>query len=271
MHSSSSKSFAGFLNARRAYGPERMKSLVLTIMLQSQKLQISAAVMFIGVSIFLLIYVIKEGSLNQVPVLTEVKVQEGKSITVVPGQTITSIALDLASKTSLSTEKFLTFAFKEKILNSLGIKSVSMEGYIFPGTYKLREKDPIPEFLTNTTNVRRSIAARYNPKRDDHGITLHDALIIATFAARQKASSIDDFIRNVIIRNDQGKLYDLPIFKEYLKKLESEGLESKMLPTTLTPIGSPNLEMLDKVFAISKQISKSAGYTAIAGNSTPVP
>lgn len=133
------------------------------------------------------------GSMKPVEIFNAIRM--GKileyEITIVPGDSLREIAGKLAAKNIIETDEFLKVCNDRDFLYSLDIDAPSLEGYLFPDTYKFPKGLEVKDMLTVMTE-------RLREKYDDDmllrtyelGLSEKEALTMASII--EKEAVVDD-------------------------------------------------------------------------------
>ncbi len=111
---------------------------------------------------------------------------KGYSIPVPEGFNVCQIASRLSHWKLVNKEKFMKLAFDKEFLSSLNIPGSSVEGYLFPDTYKftrsMREKEII-RFMVR--RFRQKVTPEMMQRAAKPGFTLDEILILASIIEKE--------------------------------------------------------------------------------------
>jgi UPF0755 protein len=110
----------------------------------------------------------------------------GERVTIAEGLTLSQIASVFWEKVSLDTSRFLELAHDKAFIESLGVKSSSLEGYLFPDTYD------VPWGADPSQIIRMMVGRLFEVLGEDHmdqlarsKYTLHEILTMASMVERE--------------------------------------------------------------------------------------
>jgi len=108
------------------------------------------------------------------------------SFTFPEGTRIENMAAILEKDGFVDKEEFLKIARDRDFIKSLGIDSISAEGYLFPDTYSFT-KQTSARFIIRTMykKLRKIITPEYEAKMKSMGMTLHDTLTLASLIEKE--------------------------------------------------------------------------------------
>jgi UPF0755 protein len=110
---------------------------------------------------------------------------EEYEITIIEGSTIADIAQILEDKGIIDKERFLDLARDRGLLKELSVEAPSLEGYLFPTTYKIpKGTDPVDiiRFMVNTT---RRFLSPYVERAEEIGLTENQLLTLASIIEKE--------------------------------------------------------------------------------------
>lgn len=109
-----------------------------------------------------------------------------RKITIPEGFNIYSIAERLAAQQIVETGDFLYYAFNTAYLESIGIRSASAEGYLFPDTYLLPESSDARDVIAVMhKRFRQVVASTDISARDDIKLTTHELITLASLIEKE--------------------------------------------------------------------------------------
>ncbi len=102
------------------------------------------------------------------------------------GDTIFEIGEKLESIGVVDYETFISLAFDKNLLESLDIKAPSLEGYLYPDTYRLPKGAP-PEYIISimVNKLRKEYSNELRERQKELGWTENDVLTLASIIERE--------------------------------------------------------------------------------------
>lgn len=102
------------------------------------------------------------------------------------GDTIFEIGEKLESLGLVDYETFISLAFDKNLLESLDIKAPSLEGYLYPDTYRL-PKGASPEYIISimVNKLRKEYSNELRERQKELGWTENDVLTLASIIERE--------------------------------------------------------------------------------------
>ncbi len=110
---------------------------------------------------------------------------EEYEITVVEGSTIADLAVSLEEKGIVKRERFLELSKDRDLLKELSIDAPSLEGYLFPATYRIpkgTDAEDIIRFMVNTT---RRFISPYVERAAEIGLNERELLTLASIIEKE--------------------------------------------------------------------------------------
>jgi UPF0755 protein len=150
-------------------------------------------------------------------------------LTIPEGLTITQIA-DLASEQGLTDrEEFLRLAKDREFIASLGIKAETLEGYLYPDTYKFPRPIKAREVLVAMVEqLRQEVGPDLLARIQELKMTMHEVLTLASVIEKETGSGgerpeISAVFHNrlkkhIPLQSDPTVIYGLPAFDGNLHK-----------------------------------------------------
>ena len=151
------------------------------------------------------------------------------SLTIPEGLTIVQIA-ELASQDGLTDRaEFLRLAKDRAFVESLGIKAETLEGYLYPNTYKFPRAVKAREVLvTMVEQLRQVLGPDLLARMQEIKMTLHEVLTLASVIEKEtgsggERSEISAVFHNrlkkhIPLQSDPTVIYGLPAFDGNLRK-----------------------------------------------------
>lgn len=116
-----------------------------------------------------------------VPILNAVTIPEGKNMY--------EIGKILESKGITTYEEFIKECRNQETIRNLGIKAPSVEGYLFPETYKFAPKSPAKFVVTTFLNQFKR--ATSNLDLTESGLTTHETVILASIVEKETGAKVE--------------------------------------------------------------------------------
>jgi len=150
-------------------------------------------------------------------------------ITIPEGYNIKNIANLLEKNELINKEKFISLTQDREFLSSLGIKAISLEGYLFPDTYYfskgMREEEMINKMIESLNNL---FTEKLQKRLQDLNFTIHKILTLASLiekevqidSERKLVSAVfhNRLKSNMLLQSDPTVIYVLEDFDGNLKK-----------------------------------------------------
>jgi UPF0755 protein len=150
-------------------------------------------------------------------------------ITIPEGLTITQIADAMAQHGISNRDEFLRVMNDRSLIASLGINADTLEGYLYPDTYKFaREVKPREVVVTMVDHLRQVFNADLQARAQELKMTLHEVLTLASLIEKETGSGderpeISAVFHNrlkkrIPLQSDPTVIYGLPNFDGNLRK-----------------------------------------------------
>ncbi|MEO5359946.1 MAG: endolytic transglycosylase MltG [Nitrospirota bacterium] len=178
---------------------------------------------------------------------------------VVPGETLKEIAAKFPNLNGTEADEFRRLAYDKAFLNSIDIKAVSAEGYLYPETY-IFEKGITPKegITTMVHQLRKSYPSNFEDRLKSLGLTEHQLLTLASIVEKEaKVDSERPLIAAVYfnrlrigmpLQADPTSIYGVKDFKYGVstEDLHNDTPYNTYLHTGLPPgpIASPSLKSI---------------------------
>jgi len=145
------------------------------------------------------------------------------------GLTLTQIA-DLVARQGLTDQaEFLRLAKDRTFIASLGIKADTLEGYLYPNTYKFPRTVKAREVLTAMVEqLRQAIGPDLLARMQELKMTMHEVLTLASVIEKETGASGDRpdisavfhnrLKQHIPLQSDPTVIYGLPAFDGNLRK-----------------------------------------------------
>lgn len=151
------------------------------------------------------------------------------SLTIPEGYTIREIANLLEKSKLLDKKRFTALAQSRKILDSLGIKAKSLEGYLFPDTYHFPKGTKEEEIIRTMVEKLNNLFTEDIKKRlEEINFSKHEILTLASLI--EKEAQIDSerklisavfynrLKKNMLLQSDPTVIYALKDFDGNIRK-----------------------------------------------------
>ena len=169
------------------------------------------------------------------------------SLTIPEGLTITQIA-DVASQQGLTDpEEFLRLAKDREFIASVGVKAETLEGYLYPNTYKFPRPIKAREVLVAMVEqLKQEVGPELLARMQELKMTMHEVLTLASVIEKETGSGGERpeisavfhnrLKKNIPLQSDPTVIYGLPAFDGNLHKKD---LSSPSPYNTYRVVGLP--------------------------------
>ncbi len=195
---------------------------------------------------------------NVLNTLVEGRVEE-ITVTIPEGFNLWQIARRLEQAGLMEEEEFLALAFDRKFLSSLQVDTPSLEGYIYPDTYRLPKGISPGEAITiMVKNMRRHFNSRLRERAEALGFTESEVLTLASIIEKEAKVDEERALISAVFHNrlkkgiplqaDPTTIYDLKGARTIVTKADTERASPyntyliKGLPPG--PIASPGIKSI---------------------------
>lgn len=150
-------------------------------------------------------------------------------VTIPEGYTAVQISELLSQKGILEGAEFLKLVHDPAFIRALDLKETSLEGYLFPSTYRIaRHAKPRDVIGTMVAGLRQVLTPELQARAKEVNMTIHQVLTLASVI--EKESSVEDeqelvsavfhnrLRRNIPLQSDPTVIYGLQNFDGNLKK-----------------------------------------------------
>jgi len=181
---------------------------------------------------------------------------EEYEITIKEGSTIADIALILEEKGIIDRERFLNLARDKGLLKELSIDAPSLEGYLYPTTYKIPKGTDVVDIVRFMVNTTRRFLSPYVERAEEIGLTENQLLTLASIIEKEAKFDYERPLISAVYHNrmkkrmklqaDPTAVYDLKgtkklvTRKDLLRNTEYNTYIHRGLPPG--PIASPSLK-----------------------------
>jgi UPF0755 protein len=191
------------------------------------------------------------------------KLEEGRvithQVTIPEGFTAEDIARLLASEHLVDPDRFMELVQDSQFVESLGVSGETLEGYLFPDTYRLtrgmREEEIIRIMVAR---FHQALPADFAARAEGLGLDLHEAVTLASLVEKEATLNRERPIiaavfynrlrRNMPLQSDPSAVYRISGSKHSVtaRDLQRESPYNTYLHTGLPPgpIASPGLSSL---------------------------
>ena len=168
-------------------------------------------------------------------------------VTIPEGYTIVELAQVFAQHGVADPEDLIRLAHDGEFIRSLDIEAASLEGYLFPDTYKFARRTKPKEILTEMVQgLRRVLTPELRQRAQEIHMSLHQVLTLASVIEKETGAVEErEFIsavfhnrlkRGIPLQSDPTVIYGLESFDGNLRKAD---LESKSPYNTYRVRGLP--------------------------------
>ena len=166
--------------------------------------------------------------LDVLNVLVEGKVVE-YSTTIPEGNTLYQVADLLSGAGFVDRDKFVERCFDHTFIASLGIKGDSLEGYLFPDTYKIPRDLGVKGILELMVSRFRNVyTGEYAEKAKELGFSMQEVITLASIVEKETGKSWERPMiaavfhnrlkKGIRLQSDPTAVYDIPDFKGKIRK-----------------------------------------------------
>jgi UPF0755 protein len=152
-----------------------------------------------------------------------------RQVTIPEGYTIVELAQVLAQHGVADPEDLIRLAHDGAFIRSLGIEASSLEGYLFPDTYKFARRTKPKEVLSEMVQgLRRVLTAELRQRAQEIRMSVHQVLTLASVIEKETGSVEErEFIsavfhnrlkRGIPLQSDPTVIYGLESFDGNLRK-----------------------------------------------------
>ncbi|MDH4082006.1 MAG: endolytic transglycosylase MltG [Nitrospira sp.] len=151
------------------------------------------------------------------------------TVTIPEGYTINQIADVLEGQHITSRTEFLRMASDRSFIKTLGISAETVEGYLFPDTYRFARATPAKEVVrTMVDQLGRVVTEEWQERAKDMNLTIHQVLTLASVIEKETGAGderphISSVFHNrlkkrIPLQSDPTVIYGLPNFDGNLHK-----------------------------------------------------
>ncbi len=180
-------------------------------------------------------------------------------ITVPEGYTVAQIADQLREKRLSDPDEFLRLSRNPDFLHSLNLEADSLEGYLFPNTYRIaRNAKPRHVIETMVAALWQVITPEFRGRAREVGMSLHEVLTLASVIEKETSVETERTLvsavfhnrlrRNIRLQSDPTVIYALEAFDGNLRKrdlsVKSPYNTYRVVGLPPGPIGNPGVEAI---------------------------
>lgn len=143
---------------------------------------------------------------NEMPVTVLKTLLDGKvveiNVTIIEGETIWDIAEKLEPLEIMSAEEFFALNSDGEFLSSLDIDAPSLEGYLFPSTYKFPKGiEPKEVIKVMVGNLKKHFTEEMYARMESKGMTEHDILTLASIIEKEAVADLERPVISAVYHN----------------------------------------------------------------------
>jgi UPF0755 protein len=151
------------------------------------------------------------------------------SVTIPEGYTIAQIADMLSERNITDRTEFIRLARDKSFIRTLKISAESLEGYLFPDTYRFARRTAAKEVIkTMVDQLDRVFSVEWQERAKELGLTMHQVLTLASVIEKETGSADERprissvfhnrLKKNIPLQSDPTVIYGLPYFDGNLRK-----------------------------------------------------
>ncbi|WP_062485948.1 endolytic transglycosylase MltG [Candidatus Nitrospira inopinata] len=151
------------------------------------------------------------------------------SVTIPEGYTIAQIADMLSERNITDRAEFIRLARDKSFIQTLKISAESLEGYLFPDTYRFARRTAAKEVIkTMVDQLDRVFSVEWQERAKELGLTMHQVLTLASVIEKETGSADERprissvfhnrLKKNIPLQSDPTVIYGLPHFDGNLRK-----------------------------------------------------
>ncbi len=149
-------------------------------------------------------------------------------ITIPEGFNVNQIARLLAKEGLTDGVSFLELSRDKSLIEGFGFSGNSLEGYLFPDTYRFMQKEDARKVITVLTNRFKEIIGTLEPKIKESGMTLQEIVTLASIVEKETAHPderpliarvfLNRLKRNMRLESDPTVIYGMVDFNGNITK-----------------------------------------------------
>ena len=143
-------------------------------------------------------------SLNLSRILSKLEKGEvlARPFTIPEGYNICQIAQILEEKVLAGKERFIALTEDAKFISQFGIQAKSLEGYLFPETYRVSkgmEEEEIVKLMVSQFN--KNVTKKDSQRTKEIGFTFHQIIILASIIEKETSASEERALISAVFHN----------------------------------------------------------------------
>ncbi len=151
-------------------------------------------------------------------------------ITIPEGLRIVEIAALLNDKKIVSAKEFIKWTRSKELMEPLGVSSSSLEGYLFPDTYRFSKNIPAKDIVKKMTQtfLKKAAKPEYKKRAKELGFNFNEIVTLASIIEketgkakeRKKISAVfhNRLKKNMRLQSDPTVIYAIPNFDGNIHK-----------------------------------------------------
>lgn len=183
---------------------------------------------------------------------------EEYEIQFIEGQTLADLALTLEEKGIVDKERFFKLVKDQSLLKELSVNAPSLEGYLFPTTYRIPKGTDVVDIIKFMVNTTRRMIKPYIERAEELGFSENDLLTLASIIEKEARVDYERPLISAVYHNrlkrkmklqaDPTAVYELRgtkklvTRKDLLRKSSYNTYMNKGLPPG--PIAAPGLKSI---------------------------
>ncbi len=123
-------------------------------------------------------------------------------ITIPEGWSITQIAQALEERNSCNKDTFISLCHDKGFINKLNIKSISLEGYLFPDTYLFPKQTSCEKIIqTMVANFKKVFTPSMKAQADEMGFSIHEIVTLASIIEKETGDASERPLISSVFHN----------------------------------------------------------------------
>lgn len=132
--------------------------------------------------------------------LTEGRIKE-YTITIPEGYNLRQIGALLASRHLVEKEEFLRLAYDRKFIKSLGIEGPSLEGYLFPDTYRFDKLMGAAGIIRKMVNNFKRVYKEIEEEAERKGLSMREVVTLASIIEKEAKLDVEKPLISAVFHN----------------------------------------------------------------------
>ncbi len=151
-----------------------------------------------------------------------------RSVTIPEGFTLEQIADLMAKKGLADKDAFMALARDESLITRLGLSVKTLEGYLYPDTYRFRRKENPERIITTLVDRFKEIVAPLEEEIRESGMTRHEIITLASIVEKETGDPeerpmiarvfLNRLKRNMRLESDPTVIYGMTEFNGNITK-----------------------------------------------------